>query len=79
MTDSIIVIGSGIVGICVTLSLLEKGLRVEMIDRHPPATGASHGNAGVISPWSCIPQSMPGVWRSVPRWLLDPEGPVAVR
>ena len=22
---------------------------------------------------------MPGVWRSVPRWLLDPEGPVAVR
>ena len=79
MTDSIIVIGSGIVGICVTLSLLEKGLRVEMIDRHPPATGASHGNAGVISPWSCVPQSMPGVWRSVPRWLLDPEGPVAVR
>ena len=48
MTDSIIVIGSGIVGICVTLSLLEKGLRVEMIDRHPPATGASHGNAGVV-------------------------------
>ena len=22
---------------------------------------------------------MPGVWRSVPRWFLDPEGPVAVR
>ena len=79
MADRVTVIGSGIVGICTTLSLLEKGLKVEMIDRHPPATGASYGNAGVISPWSCVPQSVPGLWRSVPRWLLDPKGPVALR
>jgi D-amino-acid dehydrogenase len=33
----------------------------------------------VISPWSCVPQSMPGLWKSVPKWLLDPEGPLNVR
>jgi D-amino-acid dehydrogenase len=73
------VVGAGIVGICCALSLLEKGLSVRLIDKSLPAEGASFGNAGVISPWSCVPQSLPGLWRSVPRWLIDPEGPVSVR
>jgi len=79
MAERVTVVGAGIVGICTALSLLEKGFAVEMIDRDPPAEGASHGNAGVVSPWTCVPQSMPGVWKSVPKWLLDPEGPLAVR
>ena len=79
MTEKVTIVGAGIVGICTALSLLEKGCEVEVIDRDPPAEGASHGNAGVISPWTCVPQSMPGVWKNVPKWLLDPEGPVALR
>lgn len=79
MAERVIIVGAGIVGICTALSLLEKGFEVEMIDREPPAEGASHGNAGVISPWTCVPQSMPGVWKNVPKWLFDPDGPVAVR
>lgn len=74
-----IIVGAGIVGICCGLSLLEKGESVTMIDRDAPGQGASYGNAGVISPWSNVPQSLPGIWKSVPKWLLDPEGPVAVR
>ncbi len=74
-----IVVGAGIVGICCGLSLLEKGEAVTLIDRDAPGQGASYGNAGVISPWSTVPQSLPGVWKSIPKWLLDPEGPVAVR
>lgn len=77
--DGTIVIGAGIVGICCGLSLLEKGEKVTIIDRDDPGQGASYGNAGVISPWSNVPQSLPGVWKSIPKWLLDPEGPVAVR
>jgi D-amino-acid dehydrogenase len=73
------VIGAGIVGICCTLSLLERGYSVRLIDRAAPATGASLGNAGVISPWSCVPQSLPGLWRHVPGWLLDPKGPISIR
>lgn len=73
------IVGAGIVGICCALSLLERGYRVTLIDRDPPASGASHGNAGVVSPWTCTPQSMPGVASSVPGWLLDPNGPVVMR
>ena len=79
MAEQVTIVGAGIVGICTAIYLREKGLAVEVIDRAPPAEGASHGNAGVVSPWTCVPQSMPGLWRSVPRWLLDPEGPIALR
>jgi D-amino-acid dehydrogenase len=74
-----IVVGAGIVGICAALALQDRGFKVSVIDRDGAAEGASYGNAGVISPWSCVPQSMPGLWKQVPKWLLDPEGPLAVR
>ena len=79
MEKQVTIIGAGAVGISTALSLLELGHEVELIDRDPPASGASHGNAGVISPWTCMPQSQPGVWKSVPKWLLDSEGPLVVR
>jgi len=74
-----IVVGAGIVGICAALALQDKGFQVSVIDRDGAAEGASYGNAGVISPWSCVPQSLPGIWKQAPKWLLDPEGPLAVR
>ncbi len=73
------IIGAGIVGICCALSLQERGARVTVLDKAGPAEATSYGNAGVISPWSCIPQSLPGLWRNVPGWLLDPKGPISVR
>jgi D-amino-acid dehydrogenase len=79
MTEHVTIVGAGIVGICTALSLLEKGFTVELIDRDLPAEGASYGNAGVVSPWSCVPQSMPGIWKNIPKWTFDPEGPVALR
>lgn len=77
--ETVHVLGAGIVGICTALSLLEKGFAVELIDRNDLASGASFGNAGVISPWSCVPQSMPGLWKQVPKWLFDPDGPLSLR
>ena len=73
------VIGAGIVGTCTALSLQERGKKVTLLDALLPSEATSFGNAGVISSWACIPQSMPGVWKNVPKWLLDPEGPVALR
>ena len=79
MAKCVTIIGAGIVGICTAISLIERGVSVLLIDRNEPAEGASHGNAGVVSPWTCVPQSMPGLWRSIPKWLLDPAGPVALK
>ncbi|MHA1165755.1 MAG: NAD(P)/FAD-dependent oxidoreductase, partial [Alphaproteobacteria bacterium] len=79
MAESVIIIGAGIIGICTALALQEKGFQVSVIDRDEPAEGTSFGNAGVISPWSCVPQALPGIWKNVPKWLLDPEGPLSVK
>lgn len=40
---------------------------------------ASFGNGGFISPGSILPMSMPGLWRKVPGYLLDPLGPLTIR
>ena len=77
--QQIAVIGAGIVGICCALELSREGYTVRVLDRAGPAEGTSLGNAGVISPWSCVPQSLPGQWKQIPRWTLNPDGPVALR
>ena len=41
--------------------------------------GASFGNGGLFSASSVVPVAMPGTLKKVPRWLLDPEGPLTIR
>ena len=77
--QEVTILGAGIVGICCALSLLERGQRVRLIDRGEPGQETSSGNAGVISPWSIIPQSSPGLWRALPGMLLSRNRPLAVR
>lgn len=79
MPDHVTVLGAGIVGICCGLSLLERGFQVTLVDRADPGQATSAGNAGVISPWSIVPQAMPGVWKQLPGWVLDPLGPAAIK
>ena len=75
----VVILGAGIVGVCCALSLQEKGYRITLVDRQPPGEATSYGNAGVISPWSCIPQCMPGTLQQIPGWLLSADGPVSIR
>ncbi len=73
-----IVIGAGLVGVCTARSLRAEGLSVLLVDREEPGNGASFGNAGVISPWSIVPQFAPGLYKRIPGWLADPDGPVRI-
>jgi len=77
----ITVIGAGIVGVCSANYLLREGFDVEVIDPVLPGSEAqcSYGNAGGVCPGSCIPNAMPGLMKNIPKWLLDPEGPLFVR
>ena len=77
-SEPVTIIGAGIVGICCALSLQERGHKVRLIDPNDPGQGTSMGNAGIISPWSCIPQAMPGMWKNVPKWLLSKNSPVSI-
>ena len=76
---SVTILGGGIVGICSALSLLERGISVRLIDRGAPGQETSFGNAGVISPWSIIPQCLPGLWRQIPSLLTGQYQPLSVR
>ena len=77
----IAVIGAGIVGAATAWELIKVGHAVTLIE--PDETGgpqaASYGNGAWISPASIIPMSMPGLWRKVPGYLLDPSGPLVLR
>nr|WP_276554009.1 FAD-binding oxidoreductase [Cupriavidus gilardii] len=74
----IAVVGAGIVGLCIALSLRRLGRDVVLYDALPPGGGASFGNAGLISVDSCIPIALPGMVWQLPKWLLDRDGPLAI-
>src|SRR5262245_30832202 len=74
----ILVIGAGVVGLSTALYLQRSGRLVGIIDP-TPAGGASFGNAGMISPDTAVPIALPGLWRKVPSWLMDPLGPLVLR
>ncbi len=75
----IAVIGTGIVGTCTAAWLQRDGHQVTFFDPNEPGEACSFGNAGSLSPSACLPVGMPGMWKRVPRWLLDPLGPLTVR
>ena len=77
-STDVIIVGAGIVGICCALSIIESGKSVRLIDRADPGQSTSFGNAGIISPWSIVPQSMPGLWKKIPAMLLKEDGPISI-
>ena len=74
----VVILGAGIVGICTALSLLEKGVPVTLIDQGDPGQETSMGNAGVVSPWSFIPQALPGIWKNIPKLMLGYGRPLSI-
>ncbi|MBK5565447.1 FAD-dependent oxidoreductase [Ensifer sp. SSB1] len=77
--SSIAVVGAGIIGTTIAYQLQRRGFSVTLIDRAAPGMGASFGNMASIAVTEFMPASRPGVWAQMPKWLLDPEGPVRIR
>lgn len=77
----IVVIGSGIVGACSALELIHAGHAVTLIDTGEPGgkQSASYGHGCWISPASVVPMSMPGLWKQIPGYLMNPKGPLVIR
>ncbi|MEI2806516.1 NAD(P)/FAD-dependent oxidoreductase [Albidovulum sp.] len=74
-----VVIGAGIIGTAIAHELVKRGRKVVLLDRDTPGMGASFGNMASIAVTEFMPASRPSVWRQIPGWMLDPEGPVRVR
>jgi D-amino-acid dehydrogenase len=73
------VIGAGIIGTTLAYTLQKRGRTVVLIEKDQPGKGASSGNMASIAVTEFMPASRPSVWKQIPGWMLDPEGPVRVR
>mgnify|MGYP001157940482 CR=1 FL=1 len=75
------VIGGGIVGLAAALEIQSSGHRVTLIEPEEPGgrQAASYGNGCWLNPGAIMPISLPGLWRKVPGFLLDPTGPFVIR
>ena len=74
-----VVVGAGIIGTAIAHDLQRRGRQVVLVDRDAPGKGASYGNMASIAVTEFMPASRPSVWKQIPGWMLDPEGPVRVR
>jgi D-amino-acid dehydrogenase len=79
MQKKVTIIGAGIVGIATACYLRRDGHEVTVVDMRPPGEYCSFGNAGILSPGSCVPLATPGILWKVPGYLADPMGPLTVR
>ncbi|KWV49483.1 hypothetical protein AS156_15980 [Bradyrhizobium macuxiense] len=77
----VVVIGAGIVGLFAALEIQRTGRHVVILDPGDPGgrQAASYGNAGWVSPAALMPVSIPGLWRQLPRLLVDKSGPLVIR
>jgi D-amino-acid dehydrogenase len=73
------VVGAGIIGVAIAHDLARRGRDVVLVDRGPVGMAASFGNMASIAVTEFMPASRPAVWRQMPGWMLDPDGPVRVR
>lgn len=75
----IIVAGAGIVGVSSAIWLQRAGHTVTIVDREGPASGTSHGNAGVLAAGAIVPVTTPSLFKSAPGMLLRQDSPLFMR
>ena len=77
---SVLVVGGGVVGLCVAYYAAQKGHRVTVLERGAPDRDAcSFGNAGMVVPSHFVPLAAPGMVGMGLRMLLSPESPFSIR
>jgi D-amino-acid dehydrogenase len=78
INKTVAVVGAGVVGASIAFELQRRGYQVTLIDKGEPGRGTSYGNMASIA-LDFAAGSGPSTWKKLPRWLIDPEGPVWLR
>src|SRR3954471_9395935 len=71
MRSDAVVLGAGIVGICVALHLQKRGRAVVLVDRRGAAEETSFGNAGLIQREGVYPYGFPHDFGALLRYGLN--------
>lgn len=75
----VVIVGAGIVGVCIAALLAESGKSVIVIDRTGIVEETSSGNAAALAFAEVLPLAHKGMLAKVPGWLMDPLGPLTIR
>ncbi|MBF5005113.1 D-amino acid dehydrogenase [Diaphorobacter caeni] len=76
----ICVVGAGIVGLASAYVLQQAGHRITLVERAAqPAAGASGGNGAQLSYSYVQPLADPGIWKMLPKLLLEKDSPLKFR
>jgi D-amino-acid dehydrogenase len=75
----IIIIGGGVIGLCVAYYLRQEGCRVALLEKGELGSGSSWANAGLIVPSHFIPLAAPGAIGQGLRWMFSPESPFYIK
>jgi len=73
--SDVLIIGSGVIGVCCGHYLAQSGHRVCLLDRNNIGAGSSWANAGLICTSHCVPLAAPGVPQKVFAWMFRPDSP----
>ena len=80
MTKHILIVGGGVIGLCVAHYGIRSGHRVTLLERGTPDhDSCSLGNAGMIVPSHIIPLAAPGAVALALRWMWNPESPFYIK
>ncbi len=74
-----LVVGGGVVGVCVAYYLARAGRRVCLVERGEVCSGCSHGNAGLLVPSHSVPLAAPGVVAISLKWMFNPASPFYIK
>lgn len=75
----IAIVGGGIIGCACATWLMADGHDVTVFEADPEGLPASAGNASLIALPEIAPLASPGIFKSIPGWLIDPLGPLTIR
>ena len=75
----IVIIGGGVVGLCTAYYLSKGGHEVTVVDKGKLNSGASHVNAGYLTPSHIIPMAAPGMVSKGFRWMFKASSPFYIK
>ncbi|AZB55872.1 FAD-binding oxidoreductase [Cereibacter sphaeroides] len=79
LSSDTVVIGGGVVGLTIALTVARRHRSVILLDPEEPGSGASYGNAGTIADYAVLPVGTPDVLRQLPSLMFDRNSPLAIR
>lgn len=79
MGKNVIVIGGGIIGLCSAYYLQQEGHQVTIVEKSNFTSGASHINAGYITPSHFISLASPGTVYKGLKWMFNSRSPLYIK